>query len=161
MRLRRHVPVNRADDFEVFSDDAFLTLYNTITGGIVALMMLISSIALLVGGIGVMNIMLVAVTERTREIGLRMAVGATASDIRRQFLLEAALLATAGGVVGVLIGAGAPALVKASLGFPAQITPAIAMMGLGLSTAVGLVAGYLPARNASNLPVVDALRDET
>jgi len=88
-------------------------------------------------------------------------MGATKKDIRRQFLLEAALLATAGGVVGVAIGAGAPALVKASLGFPAQITPAIAMMGLGLSTAVGLVAGYLPARNASNLPVVDALRDET
>lgn len=108
-----------------------------------------------------MNIMLVGVVERTREIGLRMAVGARKRDIRRQFLLEAAILSTAGGVAGVLLGGAAPVAVRALLNFPAQLTPAIAAMGLGLSTLVGLIAGYLPARNASNLIVVDALRDES
>jgi len=141
--------------------ESIQTLWKQISAGAFILTFLVASVSLGVGGIVIMNIMLVGVVERTREIGVRLAMGATKKDIRRQFLLEAALLATAGGVVGVAIGAGAPALVEASLGFPAQITPAIAMMGLGLSTAVGLVAGYLPARNASNLPVVDALRDET
>jgi len=108
-----------------------------------------------------MNIMLVGVVERTREIGVRMAMGARKRDIRRQFLLEAALLSTAGGIAGVLIGGAAPVAVRALLNFPAQLTPGIAAMGLGLSTLVGLVAGYLPARNASNLIVVDALRDES
>jgi len=113
-----------------------------------------------VGGIVIMNIMLVGVVERTREIGVRMAIGARKRDIRRQFLLEAALLSTAGGTIGVLIGAMVPVAVRTLLSFPAQLTPAIAAMGLGLSTLVGLAAGYLPARNASNLTVVDALRDE-
>jgi putative ABC transport system permease protein len=88
-------------------------------------------------------------------------MGARKRDIRRQFLLEAALLSTAGGIVGVVLGAAAPALVRALFNFPAQITAPIAVMGLGLSTLVGVVAGYLPARNASNLAVVDALRDES
>ena len=92
LRARRHVPSNRMDDFEVFNDDAFRSLYQAITGGIVALMMLISSIALVVGGIGVMNIMLVAVTERTREIGVRKALGAPRRAIMLQFLIEAVLL---------------------------------------------------------------------
>jgi len=108
----------------------------------------------------IMNIMLVGVVERTREIGVRLAMGARKKDIRRQFLLEAALLSTAGGLVGVAIGAAAPMLVRATLNFPAQLTPPIVAMGLGLSTAVGIAAGYWPARNASNLAVVDALRDE-
>ena len=125
------------------------------------LTILIASVSLGVGGIVIMNIMLVGVVERTREIGLRMAVGARKRDIRRQFLLEAAILSTAGGVAGVLLGGAAPVAVRALLNFPAQLTPAIAAMGLGLSTLVGLIAGYLPARNASNLIVVDALRDES
>jgi len=105
--------------------------------------------------------MLVGVVERTREIGVRMAMGARKRDIRRQFLLEAALLSTAGGIAGVVIGGAAPVAVRTLLNFPAQLTPGIAAMGLGLSMLVGLVAGYLPARNASNLAVVDALRDES
>jgi len=92
---------------------------------------------------------------------VRLALGARKKDIRRQFLLEAALLSTAGGLVGLALGSAAPFIVRSALGFPAQLTAAIAAMGLGLSTAVGIVAGYWPARSASNLPVVDALRDET
>jgi ABC-type antimicrobial peptide transport system permease subunit len=107
-----------------------------------------------------MNIMLVAVVERTREIGVRLAVGARKSDIRRQFLLEATLLSLAGGVVGVLGGAAIALVVKIVLEFPARLTPGIAAMGLLLSAIVGVVAGYWPARAASNLPVVDALRTE-
>ncbi|HJQ99230.1 MAG TPA: ABC transporter permease [Candidatus Polarisedimenticolaceae bacterium] len=161
MRALRHTSYKSPDPFGVVTPESIQTLWKQISAGAFILTFLVASVSLGVGGIVIMNIMLVGVVERTREIGVRLAMGATKKDIRRQFLLEAALLATAGGVIGVTLGAGAPALVKASLGFPAQITPAIAMMGLGLSTAVGLVAGYLPARNASNLPVVDALRDET
>jgi putative ABC transport system permease protein len=107
-----------------------------------------------------MNIMLVAVVERTREIGVRLSLGARKRDIRWQFLLEAALLALGGGVAGVLVGAGVARGVEGLLSFPAQVTPGIVMAGLALSVGVGLAAGYLPARNASNLPVVDALRTE-
>ena len=126
------------------------------------LTILIASVSLGVGGIVIMNIMLVGVVERTREIGVRLAMGARKRDIRRQFLLEAALLSTAGGIVGRPDRRGGAGRWSAALlNFPAQLTAPIAVMGLGLSTLVGVVAGYLPARNASNLAVVDALRDES
>jgi putative ABC transport system permease protein len=105
--------------------------------------------------------MLVGVVERTREIGVRLALGARKRDIRRQFLLEAAILSSGGGVIGVVIGGLVPLIVRDRLHFPAELTPGIAAMGLGLSIVVGIVAGYWPARTASNLQVVDALRDET
>jgi ABC-type antimicrobial peptide transport system permease subunit len=104
--------------------------------------------------------MLVAVVERTREIGVRLALGARKRDIRRQFLLEATLLSMLGGVIGVVGGGGLALMVKNVLEFPAQLTPAIALMGLMLSALVGMAAGYWPARSASNLPVVEALRTE-
>ena len=160
LRLERHVPANKADDFEVFSDDAFLTLYNTITGGIVALMMLISSIALLVGGIGVMNIMLVAVTERTREIGVRKALGAPRRAILLQFLIEAVILTAVGGLVGIALGAGVATAVRALSGLPTYVSAVSVIAGVVVSTGVGVFCGLYPAMRASRLDPVEALRYE-
>jgi len=161
MRALRHTPFRSPDPFGVVTVESLQTLWRQISAAIFILTILIASVSLGVGGIVIMNIMLVGVVERTREIGVRMAMGARKRDIRRQFLLEAVLLSTAGGIVGVVIGGVAPAIVRLLFHFPAQITPAIGAMGLLLSTLVGVVAGYLPARNASNLIVVDALRDES
>ena len=112
LRVRRHLPSNKQNDFAIFTDDAFISLYNTVTGGIVALMTLISSISLLVGGIGVMNIMLVAVTERTREIGVRKALGAPRRAIMLQFLVEAVMLTGLGGALGIVLGASVSCIVQ-------------------------------------------------
>jgi len=160
LRLQRHVPVNRSDDFDVFSDDAFLTLYNTITGGIVALMMLISSIALLVGGIGIMNIMLVAVTERTREIGVRKALGAPRKAILLQFLIEAVILTAVGGLVGIALGAGVATAVRTLSGLPTYVSAVSVIAGVVVSTGVGVFCGLYPAMRASRLDPVEALRYE-
>jgi len=161
MRALRHTPFRSPDPFGIVTVESLQTLWRQISAAAFILTSLIASVSLGVGGIVIMNIMLVGVVERTREIGVRLAMGARKRDIRRQFLLEAALLSTGGGVVGVLIGGVAPVAVRTLLNFPAQLTPAIVTMGLGLSTLVGIVAGYLPARSASNLTVVDALRDES
>ena len=160
LRLQRHVPANRAEDFEVFSDDAFLTLYNTITGGIVALMMLISSIALLVGGIGVMNIMLVAVTERTREVGVRKALGAPRRAILLQFLIEAVILTAVGGLLGIGLGASVASGVRALSGLPTYVSAVSVIAGVVVSTGVGVFCGLYPAMRASRLDPVEALRYE-
>jgi putative ABC transport system permease protein len=160
MRALRHTPFRSPDPFGIVTVESLQTLWRQISAAAFILTALVASVSLGVGGIVIMNILLVGVVERTREIGVRLAMGARKRDIRRQFLLEAALLSTAGGVVGVLIGGIAPVAVRSLLNFPAQLTPAIAAMGLALSTLVGIVAGYLPARSASNLTVVDALRDE-
>ena len=160
LRTRRHLASNRPDDFEVFSEDAFLTLYNTVTGGIVALMMLISSIALLVGGIGVMNIMLVAVTERTREIGVRKALGAPRRAILLQFLLEAVMLTAVGGVAGILLGSGVAVLVRTVSGLPTFVSPGWVVAGVVVSAGTGIACGLYPAMRASRLDPVEALRYE-
>ncbi len=160
LRVRRHLPANRADDFEVFSEDAFLTLYQTVTGGIVALMMLISSIALVVGGIGVMNIMLVAVTERTREIGVRKALGAPRRAILLQFLFEAVMLTAVGGVVGILLGSGVAVLVRSVSGLPTFVSTGAVVAGVAVSAITGIFCGLYPAMRASKLDPVEALRYE-
>jgi putative ABC transport system permease protein len=161
VRALRHTPFRSDDPFGLITAESLQDLWKQISWAAFLLTFLIASVSLGVGGIVIMNIMLVGVVERTREIGVRLALGARKKDIRRQFLLEAAILSTAGGVIGVTVGAAAPLIVRGWLNFPAQLTPGIIAMGLGLSTAVGILAGYWPARNASNLPVVDALRDET
>ena len=160
LRVRRHLPSNKLNNFVVFSDDAFISLYNTITGGIFALMFLISSISLVVGGIGVMNIMLVAVTERTREIGVRKALGAPRKAIMLQFLIEALLLTAAGGALGVLLGAGVTWLVHALSPLPTFVSPWSVIVGLAVSTLIGVFFGLYPALRASRLDPVESLRYE-
>ena len=160
LRVRRHVPSNKLNNFVVFSDDAFIALYNTITGGIFALMFLISSISLVVGGIGVMNIMLVAVTERTREIGVRKALGAPRRAILLQFLLEALLLTAVGGALGVLLGAGVSWLVHALSPLPTFVSAWSVLVGLLVSSLIGVFFGLYPAMRASRLDPVDSLRYE-
>ncbi len=160
LRIRRNLPSNKPNDFVVITDDAFMTLYNTVTGGIVAVMLLISGVSLLVGGIGVMNIMLVAVTERTREIGLRKAVGAPRRAILTQFLAEAVALTALGGAIGVLLGAAIAVVVKALSPLPTFVSPWSVVVGLLFSASVGVFFGLYPALRASRLDPVDALRYE-
>ena len=140
--------------------DAFLSIYQAITGGIVALMMLISSIALLVGGIGVMNIMLVAVTERTREIGVRKALGAPRRAILLQFLIEAVILTALGGLAGIALGSGVAAAVRGLSGLPTYVSTLSVVAGVVVSTGVGIFCGLYPAMRASRLDPVEALRYE-
>jgi putative ABC transport system permease protein len=160
LRALRHTGFHAPDPFGIITAENLQTLWRQISAAAFILTILIASVSLGVGGIVIMNIMLVAVVERTREIGVRLAVGARKADIRRQFLLEAALLSLAGGLAGVLLAAGAAAGVKNFLHFPVELTPGIVVLGLALSALVGISAGYWPARSASNLPVVDALRAE-
>ncbi len=159
-RALRHTDFHAPDPFGIITAENLQTLWRQISAAAFILTILIASVSLGVGGIVIMNIMLVAVVERTREIGVRLAVGAKKSDIRRQFLLEAALLSLAGGLVGVMLAGLAAAGVKTFLNFPVDLTPGIVLLGLTLSGLVGISAGYWPARSASNLPVVDALRAE-
>ena len=159
-RAMRHTPFRNPDPFGILTQESLQQLWKAISSAAFVLLMLISSVSLGVGGIVIMNIMLVSVVERTQEIGVRMALGAKKRDIRRQFLLEAALLSAAGGVIGVLVGAAGAFLVKSLSGFPAQITPGIVFTGIFVSTLVGLAAGFLPAYRASNLVIIDAIRAE-
>ncbi len=160
LRAMRHTAYHDPDPFGILTQDSLQELWKQISQAAFILMLLVSSVSLGVGGIVIMNIMLVSVVERTTEIGIRMALGARKRDIRRQFLLEAAMLSLCGGVIGVLAGGVATWLVRTAAGFPAQITPGIVFYSTMVSTMVGLAAGFLPARRASNLPVIDALRAE-
>ena len=160
LRVRRHLPSNKANDFAVFTDETFLNLYKSITGGITVVMTLVSFIALVVGGIGIMNIMLVAVTERTREIGVRKALGAPRAAILFQFLAEAVMLTALGGALGVLLGAGISWIVHAVSPLPTYVSAISVFIGLGFSAMVGLFFGLYPAMKASKLDPVDALRYE-
>jgi putative ABC transport system permease protein len=120
----------------------------------------VASISLLVGGIGIMNIMLVSVTERTREIGLRMAVGATESDVQRQFLSEAMVLSSLGGTIGVALGVVASILVCNFMQWPTVVSPLSVVVAVAFSAGVGIFFGYYPARKASRLDPIEALRYE-
>jgi putative ABC transport system permease protein len=161
LRRRRHVPPQAKNDFEISSPDVVTDLWKQLTGAIVILTLIIASIGLLVGGIGVMNIMLVSVTERTAEIGVRKAVGARRKDIRAQFLLEAVTLTGVGGIIGILIGV----LVSVSVArffpsLPTRVSLFWTAMGLGISLGVGLFFGIYPAVKAANLDPVCCLRYE-
>ncbi len=161
LRRIRRLPHNAANDFEVFSSDFLTNLWNQLTGAIVILTSVISSIGLLVGGIGVMNIMLISVTERTKEIGVRKAIGARSSDIRVQFLLEAVTLTIAGGILGILGGYFMAWLVRTvAPSIQASVSPFWAVMGVTLSAAVGVFFGYWPANRAARLDPIVSLRYE-
>lgn len=161
LRRVRRVPYKNENDFEVFSSDFLSQLWNQLTGAIVILTSVISSIGLLVGGIGVMNIMLISVTERTKEIGVRKAIGARKSDIRVQFLLEAVTLTLAGGVLGIGAGYGVAWLVRTvAPSIPATVSWFWAGMGVTLSAAVGLFFGSWPASRAAKLDPIVCLRYE-
>jgi putative ABC transport system permease protein len=161
MRRKRHVPHNKEDDFEISDPDFLSNLWNQLTGALVLLTTIISSIGLLVGGIGVMNIMLISVTERTSEIGIRKAIGARKADIRVQFLLEAVTLSGIGGVLGILLGALIALLVRTVLpAVPAVVSLLWVTLGVVISVGVGLFFGYYPANRAANLDPIVCLRYE-
>jgi putative ABC transport system permease protein len=161
LRIQRHVPPNKPDNFDMSTADQMVEQFRQITSLTFLVMIVLSSIGLLVGGIGVMNIMLVSVTERTREIGIRKAIGATRFDIIVQFLLEASVLTGLGGLVGLLVGwliAMASRIVFSSL--PTTVPAWAAIMGIVVSVGVGLFFGIWPASKAAKLDPVQALRYE-
>jgi putative ABC transport system permease protein len=158
LRRRRKVPYNEPDNFGVQTGEQIIEQFGAITSGVFALMVAISSVGLLIGGIGVMNIMLVSVTERTREIGVRKAIGAKRRDIVIQFLIEAATLTALGGIIGILFGVGLAQLVK--LIMPTYIPIWAPIMGFFLSVAIGLGFGLWPAWKAAKLHPIEALRYE-
>jgi len=157
MRRERGLRANQPNDFSVTTSDATLEMINTITGPIGTILTALSSIGLLVGGIGVMNMMLVSVTERTGEIGLRKAVGATRGDILWQFLIEAATLTGLGGVLGIMIGLAAASAVSALVDLPAKFSAFYILLGVILSISIGIFFGLFPASRASKLDPVKAM----
>ena len=161
LRLQRHVPFNKPDNFSISTGDQMVEKFHQVTGMVAVVMMVLSSVGLLVGGIGVMNIMLVSVTERTREIGVRKAIGARRSDIILQFLTEAVVLTGIGGLIGMTLGW--PVSLTVRLIFPALPTAVplwAAASGILVSVGVGLFFGIWPASRAARLDPVEALRYE-
>jgi putative ABC transport system permease protein len=160
LRTRRGLRPNQPDDFAMFTSEGLLKNFQQITGGVAAAMIVIAGIALLVGGVGVMNIMLVNVTQRTREIGLRKALGARRLDIALQFLVEAVTLTGVGGALGIAFGLGAAVAARIAFAFDAATPLWSVLLGLGVSTAVGLIFGMWPALKAARQDPIEALRYE-
>jgi putative ABC transport system permease protein len=160
LRVRRKVPFNKPSDFGIMTPDKLIGNFRAITGGITLAMIFISSIALLVGGVGVMNIMLVSVTERTREIGIRKAIGAVRRDIVQQFLTEAMTLSGIGGAIGVALGLTIALVVRKISPLPTTTPLWSIVVGLVVSISIGLFFGIYPAYKAARLDPVDALRYE-
>jgi putative ABC transport system permease protein len=160
LRQRHRIGSGREDDFNVRNLSDIAEAATTTARVMAVLLGSVASISLLVGGIGIMNIMLVSVTERTREIGIRMAVGARSRDIMLQFLVEAVVMAATGGLIGILLGVGSSEVIKQWAQWPTLINPAIIAIAFLFSGAVGVFFGFYPAKKAANLDPIEALRYE-
>ena len=160
LRQRHRIRSGDDDDFSVRTMEEFASMLTSTTTTMTYLLASIAAVSLLVGGIGIMNIMLVSVTERTREIGLRLSVGASDLDVLLQFLVEAIVLSLAGGAIGVALGFGASWTVHALLQWSTEVTPGAVALSFGCAAAIGIFFGFYPARKAASLDPIDALRYE-
>ena len=160
LRGRRHLEYNAKDDFYIATAETYIDIWGSISSAFFAVFLLISSIASIVGGIVIMNIMLVSVTERTKEIGIRRAVGATQRDVLRQFLLEALVQCLVGGALGIMLGFTTAVVLRQFTPFPATVKVWVALLGVALSSLIGLFFGIYPAVKAARLDPVIALRTE-
>jgi putative ABC transport system permease protein len=160
LRVVRRLDPGAQDNFGMFTSDTFLDLYRQATNGIFAVLVGVVALSLVVGGIVIMNIMLMVVSERTREIGLRKALGARRADIMSQVLTESITLSIFGGVVGLTLGSMAALLISAVTPLPARLEPWSVVLGLGITAGVGLFFGLYPASRAASLDPIEALRRE-
>jgi putative ABC transport system permease protein len=160
MRERRHLARNTPDDFQTNDMAQITQIVETTTGILTIFLAAVAAVSLVVGGIGIMNIMLVSVTERTREIGIRLAIGARERDVLTQFLVEAVMMSAFGGGIGILLGLGASALGTHFLHFDFVPSPGIILLAFLFSGGIGIAFGYLPARRAARLDPIEALRHE-
>ncbi len=160
LRERRGIGANEEDDFNVIDMAQIASMLSSVSGVLTGLLSAVAGVSLLVGGIGIMNIMLVSVTERTREIGIRLAIGAQQRQVLMQFLVEAIVLSLFGGIIGIALGLGLAALGGVWLNVPFVINPGIVAIAFAFSALVGVVFGYFPARRAARLDPIEALRHE-
>jgi putative ABC transport system permease protein len=160
LRIRHRIAEGQPDDFNIRAPEDSIKLQEDTASTLEVMLAAVASVSLLVGGVGIMNIMLVSVAERTREIGLRMAIGARERDVRRQFLTEALVLGLAGGAFGVVVGLVSSSLFADNYGWPMVISTKTIATAVAFSSAVGLVFGYYPARHAASLDPIEALRAE-
>ncbi len=160
MRVLRHDAPGSEDSFTIESNGSLVNLWQSISSSFSMVLVGVAAISLVIGGVVIMNIMLVSVTERTREIGIRKALGARRADLLLQFLMESATMSALGGIIGVLLGAGLSFLISAGVGWPAQISPWSIVAGLLVATSVGIFFGVYPANKAARLDPIVALRSE-
>ena len=160
MRERRRIGAGKPDDFSVQDMREIVETLASVTNVLTALLGAVAAVSLLVGGIGIMNIMLVSVTERTREIGIRLAIGARGREVLLQFLVEAVVLCMLGGIVGMALGLGGSYFAAQAMSLPFRILPQIIAIAFGFSVAVGVLFGFFPALKASRLNPIEALRHE-
>jgi putative ABC transport system permease protein len=160
LRVRRNIAPQDDDNFRVMDLAEIAGVLADVTGALTLFLAAIAAVSLLVGGIGIMNIMLVSVTERTREIGIRLAIGALESEVLAQFLVEAVILTTFGGAIGVALGLAGSFAASRALSFPFVLSPAVIIGAFAFSALIGVVFGFMPARRAARLDPIDALRHE-